>query len=311
MTQISLGNSAFKTSRLAYGCWRLAGSEGGPVEPTSAPGKRAIHTAVDAGYSLFDVADIYGGGRCEEILGEALRETPGLRERIVLVTKCGIRPGGHPAGMPGRYDFSREHILRSVDASLRRLGVATIDVLLLHRPDYLMDAAEVAGVFGELRTAGKVREFGVSNFRPSQVSLLQGAWSRPLLVNQIEMSLLQLAPLEDGTLDQCQAQRMTPMAWSPLGGGLLGDCVHGLLPGQRGYQPERVNRELDLLAAVHGVTRAVLAVAWLLKHPARIQPVIGSVEPKDITALTRAVSIELTRDEWYRLLVAARGAALP
>jgi predicted oxidoreductase len=309
--QITLGSSSLTVSRLAYGCWRLAGSEGAPPEPNSDTGKRAVLAAVDAGYTLFDLADIYGGGRCESIFGEALRETPGLRDRLVIATKCGIRPGGSPAGMPGRYDFSAAHILQSVEGSLKRLGVETLDLLMLHRPDYLMDPVEVAGAFDRLHSAGKVREFGVSNFRSAQVSLLQQFLPRRLCVHQVEISLLQRAALDDGALDQCLTEQLTPMAWSPLAGGLLGERVHGLLPGQRGYQPDKIRPVLDSLAAGLGVTRAQLALAWLMKNPARIQPVIGSVQPGSIRDLARATEISLSREDWYRLLVAAHGAALP
>ncbi len=311
MQSISLGHSPLKVSRLAYGCWRLAGSEGAAPEPSSDNGKRAIQAAVDAGYTLFDLANIYGGGRCEEIFGEALRESPGLRDRIVIASKCGIRPGNPAAALPGRYDFSAEHIVSSVDASLKRLGVTTLDILLLHRPDYLMDPAEVATAFAGLHRAGKVREFGVSNFRPAQVALLQRFLPMRLCVHQVEISLLQLATLEDATLDQCRAENFTPMAWSPLAGGLLGDRVKGLLPGQRGYRPDATCEELDRLATNYGVARATLALAWLLKHPAGIQPIVGSMQPADIQALVGATEVSLSRDDWYRLLVAARGVALP
>ena len=194
---------------------------------------------------------------------------------------------------------------------MARLGVSTIDVLMLHRPDYLMNPVEVAGAFDQLHQAGKVREFGVSNFRPSQVALLQRCLPRRLCVHQIESSLLQLAALEDGVLDQCQTDQLTPMAWSPLAGGLLGDRVHGLLPGQRGYRAEGVRPVLDALAANFGVSRAQVALAWLLKHPARIQPVVGSVRPESIRDLAGATELNLSHDDWYRLLVAARGVALP
>lgn len=311
MHNIKLGQSDLKVSRLAYGCWRLAGSEGAPPEPSPARGKRAVQAAVAAGYTLFDLADIYGGGRSEEIFGQALRESPGLRDRIIIATKCGIRPGGQPADMPGRYDFSAEHIVRSLEGSLRRLGVDVIDVLMLHRPDYLMNPIEVAGAFEQLHRSGKLREFGVSNFRPAQLTLLKKVLPRPICVHQVEISLLQLAALEDGTLDQCLGEDITPMAWSPIAGGLLGDRVHGLLPGQRGYQPDSVRRQLDALAPAYGVTRPILALAWLLKHPAGIQPIVGSMQCADIELSTRAADVPLSRDDWYRLLIAARGTPLP
>jgi len=162
-----LGPSPLQVSRLAYGGWRLAGSEGGPAISGSESGKRAVHAAVDAGFTFFDLADIYGGGRCEQIFGEALRDAPGLRDRVVIATKCGIRRPGEPySSAPFRYDFSPEHLTRAVESSLQRMRIETIDVLMLHRPDYLMNPSEVAGVFATLRDAGKVREFGVSNFNP-------------------------------------------------------------------------------------------------------------------------------------------------
>ncbi|HTH49611.1 MAG TPA: aldo/keto reductase [Candidatus Limnocylindria bacterium] len=311
MKTLRLGRSTLVSSRLAYGCWRLGGSEGHPPLPSSEPGKLAIHAAVEAGYTLFDLADIYCGGRSEEILGEALRETPGLRARLLLATKCGIRLPDSPAGAPYRYDSSGDHIVASVEGSLRRLGVETIDLLMLHRPDYLMNPHEVAGAFLQLRDAGKVREFGVSNFSPAQVKVLQALCPLPLVVNQVEISLLQPAALENSTLDQCLARQMTPMAWSPLAGGLLGNRVHGLLPSQRLYQPDAALKALHTVAATHGVTRSVIALAWLLKHPAGILPVIGSTNPADIQAAVRAEEIQLTREEWYFLLAAARPAPLP
>lgn len=311
MKTLRLGRSSLVASRLAYGCWRLAGSEGQPPEPTSATGIRAVLAAADAGFTLFDLADIYGGGRCEEIFGEALRAAPGLRERILIASKCGIRRAGEPAGAPVRYDFSAEHIVNSVDGSLRRLGTEFLDVLMLHRPDYLMNPHEVAGAFVQLRDAGKVREFGVSNFRVSQVTALQRICPLPLVVNQVEISLLQLAALEDGTLDQCLAEQITPMAWSPLAGGLLATHVHGLLPGQRSYDPARVVTMLDRLAGQLGTSRESLALAWLLRHPAGIQPVVGSVNPEHIRRAAAAADFSLSHADWYHLVTAARSTPLP
>lgn len=311
MKTLRLGRSSLLSSRLAYGCWRLGGSEGRPPTPSSESGKRAVHAAVAAGYTLFDLADIYCGGRSEEIFGEALRESPGLRERLVIATKCGIRLPDSPPGAPYRYDFSGDYIVASVEGSLRRMGIETIDLLMLHRPDYLMNPSEVAGAFLQLRDAGKVREFGLSNCRPSQVRGLQAACPLPLVVNQVEISLLQHAAFEDGVLDQCLAEQVTPLAWSPLAGGQLGERVHGLLPSQRGYQPESALKLLDTLAADRGTTRAVLALAWLLKHPAHIVPVVGSTNPAAILAAAHAEEVELSHEDWYRLLIATRAAPLP
>jgi predicted oxidoreductase len=233
MNTIPLGSSSLTASRLAYGCWRLAGTwNSDEVKPDAeAAGRRAVLAAHEAGYTLFDHADIYCDGVAERIFGETLLEVSGMRERVVVATKCGIRKSGEPTpGAPYRYDFSADYVVRSCEESLKRLGVEVIDVYQLHRPDYLMDPAEVARAFDQLKRSGKVREFGVSNFRPSQVTALQRACPMPLVVNQVEISLANLSCFEDGTLDQCLAERMTPMAWSPLAGGLIGDGAHRLLP---------------------------------------------------------------------------------
>jgi predicted oxidoreductase len=230
---------------------------------------------------------------------------------MTIATKGGIRFKNRPVGAPVRYDFSRAHLLAQCELSLKQLGVETIDLLHLHRPDYLMDAGEVAGVFTELRAAGKVREFGVSNFSPSQFSLLQNALSFPLATNQVEVSLVQLYALHDGTLDQCQEKKVTPLAWSPLGAGLLGSGGVDLLPGQRHYNPTTVLAVLDRIAKERGVGRELIALAWILKHPAKIVPIIGTTQPEQIKQLAAAAELELTREEWYHLVTAARGAEMP
>jgi predicted oxidoreductase len=299
----------FASSRLAYGCWRIASS--GDDATDLATSRAAIHAAVEAGYTLFDLADIYCRGRSERFFGEVLAESPGLRERLIVATKCGIRFAGEPAAeAPYRYDFSYEHIVRSCEDSLRRMRIETIDLFQLHRPDWLMEPGEVARAFEHLARTGKARHFGVSNFRPSQVELLQSACPQPLLVNQIELSLLQLGAFEDGTLDQCQARGLTPLAWSPLGGGLLADGATEILPSQKAYTPASAVAELDRIAAAHGGTRTAIALAWLLTHPAGIVPIIGSTQPARIAAAAKAADVSLSRDEWYRLLTAARATAL-
>jgi len=309
MQTIALGTSDILSSRLAYGCWRLART--GIDATDRATTRRAVLAAVDAGYTLFDHADIYCHGRAEAAFGELLRETPGLRARVLVATKCGIRLAGDGgAHAPYRYDSSGDHIVRSIDASLERLRVDCIDLFQLHRPDILMDADEIAAAFAKVHRAGKVRAFGVSNFRPSQITLLQQACSEPLLVNQIEISLLQLAALDDGTLDHCQAQKLTPLAWSPLGAGLLADGAVDLLPAQTSYRPAAVVAALDAIALQRGITRTAAALAWLLAHPARIVPIIGSSDPARIRAAAAAVDAHLSREEWYQLLTIARGSPL-
>jgi predicted oxidoreductase len=313
MQKVPLGDSKLQSSRLAFGCWRLART--GDIQQDLKTTREAVLAAVDAGYTLFDHADIYCHGRAESAFGEVLRENPKLRKKILIATKCGIRPAGEPAGAPQRYDFTAEYIIRCCEQSLQRLSIEQIDLYQLHRPDYLMDVDEVAVAFSSLHKSGKVREFGVSNFRPSQVSLLQRAvqqkLEKNLIVNQLEISLAQLATFEDGTLDQCQAMNMTPLAWSPLGGGLLADGATDLLPGQQGYKPAAIVEAVDKIAEARGTSRTSIALAWLLRHPTKIIPIIGSTNPERIRAAAAAAEIELTRDEWYTLLVAARGEPLP
>jgi predicted oxidoreductase len=275
-------------------------------------GRRAVLAAYEAGYTFFDHADIYCEGVAERIFGRVLKEVNGMREGIVIATKCGIRKPGAPSPeSPYRYDFSAEHILRSCEESLDRLRIDTIDVYQLHRPDYLMHPEEIAAAFDKLKQAGKVREFGVSNFRPSQVTALQRACSMRLIVNQVEISLAQLACFEDGTLDQCQTEKITPMAWSPLGGGHLGDCAGRVLSSQQNYQTKRVTPMLDRMAQQRGVIRTAVALAWLLKHPSGIVPIVGSTNPQNIRAAAKADDLELSREDWYHLFSAARAEPLP
>jgi predicted oxidoreductase len=182
---------------------------------------------------------------------------------------------------------------------------------MLHRPDYLGDPHEIAGAFAQLYDAGKVRCFGASNFRPSLLNALQAAVPFPLVVNQVEISLAQRAAFEDGTLDQCLEKNLTPMAWSPLGAGLLGDGAKRLLPAQQAYQTDAIVKVLDEIAAARSVTRTVVAYAWLLKHPSKIVPIVGTTNPERIREAVKATEFELTREEWYRLFIAARGEPLP
>ena len=309
-----LGKSDLKSSRLSYGCWRIAGTwNPAEVTPASeAAGRAAVIAAFEAGYTLYDHADIYCDGVAERLFAQVLKEVSGMRDRVLIATKCGIRKPGEPApDAPVRYDFSAEHIIRSCESSLKRLAVDRIDIYQLHRPDYLMDPAEVAGAFQKLKQQGKVREFGVSNFRPSQLSALQNACPMPLIVNQVEISLARLTCFEDGTLDQCLERQITPLAWSPLAGGILGSGARRLLPWQESYRPERINAELDLIAKRKGTTRTAVALAWLLKHPTGIIPIVGSTTPQSIREAAKADDLELTREEWYRLLEASRGERVP
>jgi predicted oxidoreductase len=307
--QQTIGTSDLVCGRLSYGCMRIAGTwDPKAISPEMwARGEAAVVAAYEAGYTLFDHADIYCRGRCEEIFGSAMKKVSGMRERVVIATKCGIRfPGDPNPGSPHRYDFSKEHIVWSCEQSLQRLGVETIDIYQLHRPDLLMDPDEVGEAFDLLFQQGKVRWFGVSNFLPSFVSLLQSGLRQKLIVNQVEIHLGRLDPFYDGTLDQCLERGLTPLSWSPLGGGWLGEG--GEAKDETGAKLLEV---LDEVAGAHGVSRTVISLAWLLKHPSRIIPIVGTARPERIREAVRADEVELSREEWYRILVAARGKALP
>ena len=314
MRTIPLGVSPLKSSQLAYGCWRVGGTWNlAEVTPQSrAAGSRAIIAAFEAGYTLFDNADIYCRGEAERILGETLKQVSGMRERVLIATKGGIRVSGDPTpDAPARYDFSAGHITNACEQSLKRLGIDTIDLYMLHRPDFLADPDEIARAFSELKAAGKARWFGVSNFRPQLVTALQVACPMPLIVHQVEISLAKLDAFTDGTLDQCLIERITPMAWSPLAAGLIGAGATRLLPSQEAYRPEKFLPVLEAVANARGASRTTVAISWLLKHPGKIVPVIGSIQPERIREAAKAADLELTREEWYRLLIAARGEALP
>jgi predicted oxidoreductase len=310
----TIGRSSLITTRLAYGCWRLMGTWN-PREVTPERiehGKKAIIAAYEAGYTMFDHADVYCWGICEQVFGDVLRSGAIKRDRFLVATKCGVRFATDPTpASPARYDFSAEHILSSCENSLKRLGIETVDLYQLHRPDYLMNPEEVAGAFDQLRRQGKVREFGVSNFTPSQLALLAKFLPMPLIVNQVQIQLADLHCFDDGTLDQCIADRITPLAWSPLGGGFLGTGGTVDEKHPRRALMLKLVELMDRLATEYGVSRSVIAMAWLMKHPSGIVPIVGSKQPERITEALKADEIELTREHWYELLEAARGAKVP
>jgi aryl-alcohol dehydrogenase-like predicted oxidoreductase len=299
-----LGKSDLVVGRVAYGCWRFAGN--GPREA-----RALVEAALAAGMTLFDTADIYGldGGQgvgaAESLLGRVFAEAPGLRERIALATKCGIVPG-----VP--YDSSPAHVRSACEASLRRLGVDVIDLYQVHRPDWLAHPEELAGVLAELRQAGKVREVGVSNYAARQLDALQAFLPFPVATHQPELSAWRLAPLRDGVLDQCLQRGITPLAWSPLAGGLLGLPVEAA----RARRPDGERLAgllclLDRLAAERGVPRSAVALAFLLAHPAGVVPIVGTQRPERIGESARALEVRLTRSEWYDVVEASTGARLP
>lgn len=309
-----IGLSDLNSSRLSYGCMRVAGTWT-PSDITSEmreKGKKAILAAYEAGYTLFDHADIYCRGECEAIHGEVLKDAPSLKKETLIATKCGIRfPDDPEKGSPHRYDFSASHILWSCDQSLKRLGVETIDIYQLHRPDLLMNPAEIAEAFSKLREQGKVRYFGVSNFLPSFVSALQSGLSFKLVVNQVEIHLGRLDCFYDGTLDQCLEKSITPLSWSPLGGGWLG--TGGTVKEDHPEYEKRTKllETLDAIAKKYEVSRTVMALAWMMKHPSEIIPIVGSTNPDHIRDAAKADNVDVDREDWYRILVAARGAGLP
>lgn len=296
MQRVSLSPS-LEMSRLVYGMWRLSDD----IDTSAAHVERKIQTCLDQGITTFDQADIYGGYEAEGVLGAALKANPSLRDKMEIVTKCDIvAPAGRYADAPGKYyDTSRAHILKSVDASLSEMCIDTIDLLLIHRPDPLMDHKETGAALDEVIKSGKVKNVGVSNFRPWDWELLQSAMTAKLVTNQIEISLSEISPFTNGDLAFHQRLGTHLMAWSPLGGG-------SLMTGSG-----KVASVLDELAGTFGVDRAAVAVAFLLAHPAGILPVLGTNTIDRIARISDALKVELDRPTWFRLYEAALGHEVP
>lgn len=292
-----LGHSSLNVAPIAWGMWRLA--EGGR---TAADAARLVHAALDAGITLLDTADIYGFdgtggfGDAESLLGEVIAADPGLRDRMVLSTKGGIMP-------PLPYDQSPAYLAAAIDASLRRLKVEAIDLYHIHRPDILAHPAEVARVLDDAVAAGKIRSLGVSNFTCAQIGALNHFLTHQLVVTQPEISPLRITCLENGEMDQAMMMGLTPLAWSPLGGGRL--------TAPESARDLAVAEALDVVAKDRGVSRTVAAYSWLMAHPAGIIPIIGSQNPARIAEGAAALSVQWSREEWYAVLVAARGERLP
>ena len=285
-------------SRIVAGAWRMSDWRWSPQERL-----RWIEQCVELGVTTFDHAYIYGGYSVEQLFGEALALAPTLRGKLQLVTKCGIClvSPNRPAHHVKHYNTSFEHIVASAENSLRALRTERIELLLIHRPDALLDADVVASAFTHLQLQGKVQHFGVSNFTTAQFDLLQSRF--PLVTNQIELHPLYLAPLTDGTLDQCQQRRIQPMIWSPLAGGRL-------LTGQT---PDviRVRTALDAVGARHGVSAATMAFAWLLRHPSRPIPVAGSRRIQAIREAVAALDVTLDAQDWTEIWAAGSGHEVP
>jgi predicted oxidoreductase len=293
-------NSDLSLSRLAYGVWRLS-----EAADTSAQAVAArIQACLDQGITTFDHADIYGGYSCEALFGAALRAQPGLKARMEIVTKCDIMllSDQRPDNRVKHYDTSAAHVQASVERSLHNIGVDAIDLLLIHRPDPLMDHHALGACLDGLIRSGKVRAAGVSNFMPWDLDLLQSAMTNRLLTNQIEISLMQTRGLVDGQIAHAQRLGLPVMAWSPLGGGrLFGQEAAAL----------RLRPALQRIAAAQGVDETAVAIAWLLHHPARIIPVLGTNDMQRIARMQDALRVTLDRQTWFELYSLANGAEVP
>lgn len=305
MRSIKLGSSPLEVPVIAVGCMRINGLDKQGAE-------RFVQTALEQGANFFDHADIYGGGACEEIFAEAVHMNDDVRERIILQSKCGIRSG--------MFDFSKAHILASVDGILKRLRTDYLDVLLLHRPDALVEPEEVAEAFDQLESSGKVRYFGVSNQNPMQIELLKKYVKQPIVANQLQLSITNTTMIDAGinvnmendaainrdgsVLDYCRLHEITIQPWSPFQYGFF----EGVFLGNEKF-PE-LNQKIDEIAAKYDVTPTTIAIAWLLRHPAKMQPVIGTMNIERLIECCRAADITLTREEWYDIYRAA-GNVLP
>jgi len=295
-TRRPLGGTTLTVSPLAWGMWRFRGDD---LDAATT----LVETALETGITLFDTADIYGPdngepfGAAEALLGRVFARHPGLRSRMVLATKGGIE-----MGVP--YNSSAAYLTSACEASLRRLGVDHIDLYQIHRPDSLAHPAEVARALDDLRRAGKIGEAGVSNHTPAQVAALVAHLPFKLATIQPEFSPLAIEPVSDGVLDQAMQLNLGVLAWSPLGQGRLAAAT----PEGRA---DEVAAVLDSLASDHGVSRAAMAYAWIMAHPAGPIPIVGSQQPARIREAAQALTVTLTRTEWYRVLTASRGLPLP
>lgn len=303
MYNIELGRSGLNVPTVAVGCMRISDMKEKEVSAF-------VDTALSKGANFFDHADIYGGGKSEEVFGKAIAALN--REDLIIQTKCGIRKG--------MFDFSYEHIVSSVEGSLKRLKTDYIDVLLLHRPDALMEPEEVARAFDELKASGKVRHFGVSNQNPGQMQLLQAYLDMPLCTNQLQFSIMH-APMiqsginvnmyndsatnrDGGVLDYCRLNKITIQPWSPMQYGFFEGCF----VDNRKFP--KLNKTLESIGKEYGVSKTTVAFAWILRHPAKMQPVTGTTNLTRLTDCIKASEISLTREQWYEIYRAA-GNVLP
>lgn len=305
MKRITIGNSALTASEISLGCMRMA-------DLSKEDANKVINTALENGIDFFDHADIYGGGKSEEVFADAIDMNATIREKMILQSKCGIRQGF--------FDFSKEHIISSVEGSLKRLKTDYLDTLLLHRPDTLFEPEEVAAAFTELEKSGKVRHFGVSNQNPGQIELLKKYVDQELIANQLQFSIMHTGMIDTGfnvnmtidpsldrdggILEYSRLNNMTIQAWSPFQYGFF----EGVFLDNNKF-PE-LNNTIDKIAADKGVTNSAIAVAWIQRHPASFQTVVGTMNPGRIADIAKASDVTLSREEWYGIYRAA-GNQLP
>ncbi|EAE2974540.1 aldo/keto reductase family oxidoreductase [Listeria monocytogenes] len=305
MKRITIGNSALTASEISLGCMRMA-------DLSKEDANKVINTALENGIDFFDHADIYGGGKSEEVFADAIDMNATIREKMILQSKCGIRQGF--------FDFSKEHIIASVEGSLKRLKTDYLDTLLLHRPDTLFEPEEVAAAFTELEKSGKVRHLGVSNQNPGQIELLKKYVDQELIANQLQFSIMHTGMIDTGfnvnmtidpsldrdggILEYSRLNNMTIQAWSPFQYGFF----EGVFLDNDKF-PE-LNKTIDKIAADKGVTNSAIAVAWIQRHPASFQTVVGTMNPGRIADIAKASDVTLSREEWYEIYRAA-GNQLP
>ena len=306
MNKIKLGKSDLMVTRAAVGCMRMDGLEQKEAEAF-------VHGAMEMGLNFFDHADIYGGGKCEEMFGEILKNNPGMRDQILIQSKAGICPGV-------MYDNSKEYLLQSVDKILGRLNTDHLDVFLIHRPDALVEPEEVAEAFDMLHTSGKVRYFGVSNHNSMQMELLSSYLKQELLVDQLQFSITNSNMVRSGmevnmstegavdrdgsVLNYCRMKNITIQTWSPFQYGLF----EGVFLGNPKFA--ELNKVIDEVAAKYGVSNTTIASAWILRHPAKMQILTGTMKLNRLKEICQAEEINLTKEEWYRIYLAA-GHILP
>ena len=301
MKRLQLSKAGPEFSRMVYGTWRMLATK-----PDAQEINRRLHACVDLGITTIDTAEIYGLYKVEEALGAALALSPGLRDKLEIITKAGIYvPNSyHPERRTAHYNASGARLIKSLEKSLRLLGTDHVDLFLVHRPDWLTRADDTAAGLNELMRLGKIKSAGVSNYSASQFELLNGLMEQPLVTNQIEFNVLHMEPICDGTLHQCERLGILPMAWSPLAGGRLFNADEPAAARLAAAAQEMTDR-------THGATLEQLAYAWILAHPSRPLPVIGTNKLERIQSAAKSVDIVLQREDWYALWQAAQGRKVP